>query len=106
MKSNVFCKDGDLGNYSLTLHAQQRMDMRGISPSCVSQALSYGRKIHVRGAVIYAIGRKEVAQCSSLGIDLTGMDGLQVVCSNNGAVMTVYRNRDFRGLRPKRRRMH
>ncbi len=106
MKSNVASKDIEFEAFGLTHHAQQRMDMRGFSSSDVNQVLLYGRRVHVRGAVIYAVGRKEIAQYAELGIDLSDLDGLQVVCSNDGAIITVYRNRDFRGLRPKRRRMH
>jgi len=106
MKSNVAIKDIEIEAFGLTQHAQQRMDMRGFSSSDVKRVLLYGRRAHVRGAIIYAVGRKEIAQCTEFGIDLSDLDGLQVVCSNDGAIMTVYRNRDFRGLRPKRRRLH
>jgi hypothetical protein len=106
MKSNVAIKDIEFEAFGLTHHARQRMDMRGFSSSDVNQVLLYGRGVHVRGAVIYAVGRKEIDQCSEVGIDLSNLDGLQVVCSNDGAIITVYRNRDFRGLRPKRRRLH
>lgn len=106
MKSNVAIKDIDFEDYVLTQHAQLRMGMRGFSSSDVSLVLAYGRKIHVRGAAIYAVGRKEISQCAEFGIDLSNLDGMQVVCSSDGAVMTVYRNRDFRTLRPRRRRMH
>lgn len=106
MKTNVAIKDVDFEAYVLTEHAQRRMDMRGFSSSDIYQVLLYGRKVHVRSAVIHALGRKEISQCAAVGIDLSGLDGLQVVCANDGTVITVYRNRDFRGLRPKRRRMH
>lgn len=106
MKSSIAIKDIQFEDYALTLHAKQRMGMRGFSISDVNLVLLYGRRIHVRGAVIHAVGRKELVQCAEFGIDLSSMDGLQVVCSNTGSIMTVYRNRDFRGLRPKRRRTH
>lgn len=106
MKTNVATKDVEFEAYTLTEHAQRRMDMRGFSLSEVNLVLTYGRKVHIRGAVIYAVGRKEISQCAAVGIDLSGLDGLQVVCANDGTVITVYRNSDFRGLRPKRRRMH
>jgi len=106
MKSNVAIKDIDFEDYVLTQHAHQRMGMRGFSSADISLALAYGRKIHVRGAAIYAVGRKEISQCAEFGIDLSDLEGLQVVCANDGTVMTVYRNRDFRKLRPKSRRLH
>ncbi len=106
MKTNVAYKDIDFDDYTLTQHAQQRMNVRGFSSAAVNQVLAYGRGIHTRGAIIYVVGRKEISLCESFGIDLSNLDGLQVVCSTDGAVMTVYRNKDFRGLRPKRRRTH
>lgn len=106
MKSNVAASDIEFEPVPLTQHAQQRMGMRGISSANVNKVLAYGRKVHIRGAVIFAVGRREIVLCAEYGVDLSGLDGLQVVCSNDGAVMTVYRNRDFRGLRPQRRRLH
>lgn len=106
MKTNVSNRNIDIEIYGLTQHAQQRMNIRGFSFSEVNQVLTYGRAVHIRGAIIYVVGRKEISQCSVFGIDLSNLDGLQVVCSNGGEVMTVYRNRDFRGLRSKRIRIH
>lgn len=106
MKSNVANKTIEFEDYALTQHALQRMDMRGFSSSEVNLAITFGRNVHTRGAIIYVVGRKEISLCAAFGIDLSDLDGLQVVCSNDGAVMTVYRNRDLRGLRPRRRRMH
>ena len=67
------------------------------------RVLNYGRVAHVRGATIYAVGRKEVERFARDGMDLSDVEGVQVVCSDSGVIMTVYRNRDFRGLRPRRR---
>lgn len=91
-------------DYSLTRHAWERMTGRGLSPTAIRQVLSYGRAAHVRGATIYAVGRKEVERFQREGIELSSVEGIQVVCSVSGAIMTVYRNRDFRGLRPRCRR--
>jgi len=79
------------------------MNARRLSRETVAQTLQYGREIHVRGAVIFAIGRKEVEHAKRFGVDLTRGEGVQVICSRDGGVMTVYRNRDFRSLRPRRR---
>lgn len=66
--------------------------------------MAYGRVVHVRGAEIHAIGRKEVLRYRQRGIDLRMYEGIQVVCRPGaGVVLTVYRNRDLRGLRPHRR---
>ena len=92
--------------FGLTRHAWERMGCRGFSPETVRKVLSFGRVAHIRGATIYAVGRKEIVRYSKRGVDLVGLDGVQVVCSDNGAVITVYRNRDLRGLRPRRRSRH
>lgn len=92
----------------LTEHAAERMSTRGLSSSAVTAAIAYGRVVHVRGADIIAIGRREVEWYSREGIDLSRYEGIQVVCSPEGVILTVYRNRNFRGLRPRssRRRSH
>ena len=85
----------------LTTHASQRMSGRGLSTAAVTAALMFGRLIHVRGAQIHAVGRKEVEALRREGIDISRYEGVQAVCSPGGtAILTVYRNRDFRGLRP------
>jgi len=89
--------------FRLTRHAGERMGTRGFSLDTVRAVLDLGRITQIRGATIYAVGRKEIARHSADGKDLTRLDGVQVVCSDDGAVMTVYRNRDLRGLRPGRR---
>ena len=88
----------------LTMHASQRMDARGIPEAAVRAALEHGRIAHVHGASIHAIGQREVRHFQRRGIDLSCYEGIQIVCAPDGAILTVYRNRDFRGLRPRCRR--
>lgn len=90
--------------YPITRHAWQRMCARGISLAALDATLTYGRVAHIRNAAIYAIGRSEVSRYRRHGADLAAYEGIQVVCSLDGKVMTVYRNHDFRSLRPRRRR--
>ena len=87
----------------LTRHASRRMAGRGLSHSAVQAAIEYGRVVYIRGAVISAIGRKEVDRFARQGIDLSLYDGIQVVCAPEGTILTAYRNRDFRGLHHGRR---
>lgn len=90
--------------YRVTHHAWSRIHSRGLGDRAVSAALRYGRVVHIRGAEIHAIGRREVRAFALQGLDLTAWEGVQVVCSPNGDIVTAYRNHDFRGLRPRRRR--
>jgi hypothetical protein len=86
-------------NDNLTLHALARMGGRGINHDAVQAALDYGRVVRIRGAEIHALGRKEVARLARHDIDLAEYEGVQVVCSHEGKIVTVYRNHDFSGLR-------
>ncbi len=97
-------QEDQLPKASLTRHAWRRMTSRGISSAAVEAALAYGRTVYARGAAINVIGRKEVEQFGRMGINLSAFEGVQVVCSPDGAVMTTYRNRDFRGLRASHRK--
>ena len=87
----------------LTKHAKRRMEARRLPEDAVNAALDHGRIVHARGAEIYAIGRNEIARCRREGVDLSAYEGVQVVCSPDGTVLTVYKNRNFRGLRSRAR---
>jgi hypothetical protein len=87
----------------ISLHGTQRMSQRGINIPDVDQVMAYGRVVYTRGAAVYVIGRKEVAYWKEQGVELEELEGVQVVVCEN-LVVTVYRNKDFSGLRPRRRR--
>ena len=88
----------------ITKHAWLRMNARGIPIDAVQMALIFGRVIHERGAQRYSIGKKEVKEFGEADINLADYEGVHVICSKNGEVMTTYRNRDFKSLRSSRRR--
>lgn len=94
--------------YRVTQHAVQKMHARRLSAEAVTMAMACGRVAWTRGARIFAIGRREVERYRAYGIDLNPFEGVQVVTKPDGAILTVYRNRDRRGLRrddhPRRRR--
>lgn len=83
----------------LTHHARVRMDGRRISPAAVEAVLAHGRGVWIRGARVLALGHREVLAGARRGLDLRPFEGLQVVCSPEGDILTVYRNHDFRPLR-------
>ena len=99
---NRFKPDIADGRCVLTKHAEERMATRGLRVNAINAALAFGRVVYVRGADIYAIGRKEIARYAEEGIDLSAYDGVQVVVTADGAILTVYRNRSFNGLRDRR----
>ena len=92
-----------INSFPVTAHAVMRMSQRHITEQAMQAALVYGRKFHIRGATVYAVGRKEIEHYKIEDVDLAEYDGVQVVCSSEGIVITTYRNRDFSGLRPRRK---
>lgn len=90
----------------LTKHALQRMSGRRINRRAVAVVLCFGRSVHVRGAEIRVLGRNEIARTARLGLDFSSHEGIHVVCSTDGSILTVYRNRSLHGLRPRPRHSH
>ena len=80
----------------LTYHATCRSRARRIPPATIDAVVTYGRCRHARGAEIYMVGWRDVAWWAALGIDLSALEGLEVVCGNSGRVITVYRKRKRR----------
>ena len=85
---------------TLTEHARLRLTSRRIPTAAVEMAFLFGREKYIRGATLYAIGRREVERFGKCGVDLKGYEGIQIVCAEDSVVVTAYRNKDFRGLRP------
>jgi hypothetical protein len=50
------------------------------------------------------VGRKEVDKYKGMGIDLSKAQGVHVLLSTQGQVITTYRNHDLRNIRPKKRK--
>ena len=88
--------------FHLTYHAAWRMTGRHITSRAVWAALLYGRVVTTRDAEISVIGRREVRALRREGVDLSPYEGVHVVCAPDGAILTVYRSRDLRGLCPRR----
>lgn len=88
----------------LTQHASLRSQQRSISLPTIDLVTTYGRKIHARGATFMVVGRKEVDRYQGMGIDLSQAQGVHVVLSTEGQVITMYRNHDLRNIRPKKRK--
>lgn len=91
-----------MGTYAagiaLTNHAKDRISGRGIREWQVEQVMLYGRVSHVRSSTVYAVGSKEIQE---YGKFLLPCLGVHVICaSDSNVVITTYRNRDLRGLRP------
>ncbi|MCV6587814.1 MAG: DUF4258 domain-containing protein [Marinobacterium sp.] len=88
----------------LSDHAQQRCSQRGLSEHHINMALRYGRTIRSRRAVFKVIGRKEIERYAGQAPELRDLNGIQVVSSPEGVVLTAYRNRNLRQIRPSHRK--
>ncbi len=84
----------------LTQHARQRMNARNLGVKAIQAALDFGRIVRTRGAVVYAIGKKEVQRYQDRVGNLQRFEGVHVVCTSEGIILTAYRNHSFKKLRP------
>jgi len=81
------------------------MGGRGIKQEAIEAVLEYGRIVYIRGAKVFVVGRKEAERYRTSGVDLSAIEGVHVVCTPKGTtIITTYRNRDLRDLRPFRKR--
>lgn len=80
-----------LPKLSLTAHCAERQRTRHISDDDLDLTVRYGTRLHVTGAVIYYLRRRDMP----LWMDddnAARMHGLVVVASRDGAALTTYRN--------------
>lgn len=89
------------GDRTLTRHAEIRSRTRRISRAIIEMALLYGRYRCERAAEIYTIGWREIRFWARRGVELSRLDGVEVVCSHAGRVITVYRNRKPASIRDR-----
>lgn len=84
-------------------HALLRMQQRTISLAMVEAVMLYGREVRGHDTVIHVVGRRDARCWRMRGVRIDDLEGIHVVCSGDGVVITVYRNRDFRGVHELRR---
>lgn len=82
-----------------SVHAHQRAKQRGVTANKVAHLMRFGRKQHQNGAIYYSVGRKEIQRYSCYCPDLIEMNGLHLVMSLTGEIITVFRNKNFKGIR-------
>ncbi|MEW6202347.1 MAG: DUF4258 domain-containing protein [bacterium] len=80
-KFNNFCRR----NYIITEHAKKRMRKRGIKVNNVRNVLRFGRVLPAREAEIFVF------------------EGINVVRSYDGYILTVYENRNLSSLKYRSR---
>lgn len=92
-------------HFGLSQHALMRMSQRSIDLEQVQLVLAYGRMVHSRRARFYVVGRKDMKRLEKAGIDAESLENIQIVVDEkSNRILTVYRNKDFRQIRPKHRR--
>lgn len=90
----------------LSNHARERAGQRNIQRDAVEAAFEWGRVApRPGGAVIYAIGRKEIKRAAKQGVDISRHNGISVVVGmgpDGSNIITTYRNKSLKALRSNR----
>jgi len=74
----------------LSDHARKRAKNRSIPENAVETCLSWGRQVRqVGNDEVHFIGRKEIEAAKKQDVDLSDYDGLAVVTSKDGVVITI-----------------
>ena len=89
---------------ALTLHALDRSRTRGIPLGAIEAAMAFGIHRATRGADFYTLGWREVREAARHGHDFSRWEGIEVVCSHDDRIMTVYRNRNPWAFRDRENR--
>ena len=79
-----------------SVHAYKRREQRGIQRKKIAHLLRFGRKTYQNGSIYYSIGRKEIRKYQHICQDLKQMNGLHLVMSPNGIIITIFKNKNFR----------
>lgn len=74
-------------------HSEMRMSQRGIGKDDILIVQQYGRLLYSRNACIHVVGKKEVKKAQKDNINLQKYEGIHVISSAEGTVLTVYRNK-------------
>lgn len=78
-------------SYEFTPHALMRMAQRGLSVEDVRYVLRYGTLMYAGAAVVFFLGRMDIPKPDRRQYER--LDGVAVVTSYEGWVITVWRNR-------------
>lgn len=79
----------------LTNHAVRRSSQRGIKTKHIANLLKFGRKNYQNGAIYYSIGNNEIERYKNICPALKEMNGMHLVSSLTGNIVTIFRNRNF-----------
>lgn len=86
-----------------TQHGTERQRQRGITDDQVDLTLRYGTRLHVTGALVYYLRRRDLPRWVDPGY-AGKVCGTVAIVSKDGALMTTYRNaKVFRRLKKRTR---
>ena len=83
----------------LSQHAVERADARSIPRAAIAAVIGHGRRYRSHGAWAYRLDRRSLAAAGIRGRELSAFEGVHVIVSDEGTVITVYRNRRGRRVR-------
>lgn len=87
----------------ISKHARRRTSQRGISSDRIELAAMLGTRIDQDGATLFFLGRRQLDRRDISSRDRERLEGLTVIVSRDGAVITAYRNRNGVAGRLRRR---
>jgi hypothetical protein len=76
-----------------TKHARTRGARRNVAPEAVDYVLAYGRAVQRTGVTFFFLGWRDMPQADRCASWATRLEGTIVVMAQDGAIITVYRNR-------------
>jgi len=79
----------------LTDHALKRMSGRRISEKELTSVFTYGRHFYAKGAKVYFVGKKEVKKAKINGLNLSELEGINVIVQktlDGEIVVTTFKN--------------
>jgi hypothetical protein len=88
---------------SISNHARKRTAQRGIELREVELAILIGEDTNQDGAIIFFLGRRQLVENGFISPDRKRLEGLTVLMSRDGTVITAYRNRSGVAARLRRR---
>ena len=80
-----------LAGLAATGHSTERQRRRGITDDQLDFTLRYGTRLHVTGAVLYYLRRRDIPAWVELDY-AARVHGTVAVVSRDGALLTTYRN--------------
>jgi hypothetical protein len=78
----------------LTKHATMRRAQRAISSSAVAIAIQAGLQRQLDGCVVFFLGRRQLEGLKLEPQELERLEGVTVILSREGRVITTYKNRN------------